>query len=150
MRLVPELRAPVVGQQAAPQPHQRAAASVRLGKQGDSTMTVQRIPYGEEEGFWGEIANQQPCHDCGVAKGAYHIPGCDAEKCPTCRNMAGHQGQLISCGCYDVQDGTLLLPKVNPAGRCLDHMPCNLQMAQAFTEVSVSRCPLCALRQTGG
>jgi hypothetical protein len=33
------------------------------------------------------------CHDCGIALGGKHHPGCDMEECPKCR------GQLISCGC---------------------------------------------------
>lgn len=33
------------------------------------------------------------CHDCGIAPGGYHHPGCDMEICPRCN------GQLISCDC---------------------------------------------------
>jgi hypothetical protein len=33
------------------------------------------------------------CHDCNVAAGGYHHPGCDAEECPRCG------GQIISCAC---------------------------------------------------
>lgn len=39
------------------------------------------------------------CHDCNVAVGGYHHPGCDMEECPRCG------GQLISCGCLDVEGG---------------------------------------------
>lgn len=39
--------------------------------------------------------HDQRCHDCNVAVGGYHHPGCDMERCPRC------QGQLISCGCLD-------------------------------------------------
>lgn len=35
------------------------------------------------------------CHDCNVAPGGAHHPGCDMERCPKCK------GQLISCGCLD-------------------------------------------------
>lgn len=40
--------------------------------------------YDDEEGR---------CHDCNVAYGGYHHPGCDWERCPFCG------GQLISCNC---------------------------------------------------
>lgn len=35
------------------------------------------------------------CHDCNVAPGGKHHPGCDMERCPICG------GQLISCGHLD-------------------------------------------------
>jgi hypothetical protein len=31
----------------------------------------QRIRYGEEQDDWG--ADREPCHDCGVTKGEFHI-----------------------------------------------------------------------------
>ena len=38
------------------------------------------------------------CHDCNIAHGSYHHPGCDMERCPRCG------GQLISCGCLDEEE----------------------------------------------
>lgn len=50
-----------------------------------------RIRYGSEEDDWG--ADDRPCHDCDAKKGKYHLPGCDVERCPRCKN------QVITCGC---------------------------------------------------
>jgi hypothetical protein len=49
------------------------------------------IPYGRESYFNSELPTR--CHDCGVAVGGVHHPGCDMEACPACH------GQLISCSC---------------------------------------------------
>jgi len=51
----------------------------------------QRIRYGEESDDWG--ADRQPCHDCAVIKGQFHVVGCDVERCPAC------DGQAIGCDC---------------------------------------------------
>ena len=53
---------------------------------------VGRIRYGDEVDDWG--ADNQPCHDCGVVKGQYHVFAmCDVERCPVC------DGQVIGCDC---------------------------------------------------
>jgi hypothetical protein len=48
--------------------------------------TFAPLPYRNEDGCGR-------CHDCHVATGGVHHPGCDMELCPRC----GHQ--LLSCGC---------------------------------------------------
>ena len=109
---------------------------------------MERIRYGDEEEDWG--ANKQPCGDCGVLKGQLHDLGCDVERCPKCRNIAGNRGQLISCGCFDfMPDGTLALPQVNCGGRCTDHLPDHPGVAAHFVEVDQRRCPICQMLTKG-
>jgi hypothetical protein len=50
-----------------------------------------QIPHGDKNDFLN--SDNPRCHDCNVAKGGLHHPGCDAERCPICR------GQIISCSC---------------------------------------------------
>lgn len=64
---------------------QRITECLRNGKR------AQRIRYGDEDDDWG--ANNHPCGDCGVQKGALHVPGCDVERCPSCG------AQMIGCDC---------------------------------------------------
>lgn len=48
-----------------------------------------RVPYDGPGEF---------CHDCNVAKGQLHHPGCDMERCPKCG------GQAIGCDCCAQDD----------------------------------------------
>ena len=43
-------------------------------------------------------ADSERCHDCNIAPGGFHHPGCCLERCPKCG------GQLISCGCLDDEE----------------------------------------------
>jgi hypothetical protein len=54
----------------------------------------QRIVAGPKGDQWP--LRDGRCHDCNVAPGGFHHPGCDAERCPRCGLQA------ITCTCpYD-------------------------------------------------
>jgi hypothetical protein len=57
---------------------------------------LQRIKYGSEVDDWN--AADQPCHDCRVFNGEFHVPGCDVEECPNCHE------QFLTCDCFDDED----------------------------------------------
>lgn len=53
------------------------------------------VAYGAEPGGG---AVRPRCGGCGVARGGHHHPGCDWQRCPSCR------GQMITCGCLFDED----------------------------------------------
>jgi|SRR6266478_4619754 len=52
----------------------------------------ERVRYGSEQQY-GPKVSRVPCHDCGAVRGEYHVPGCDMEECPGCREQA------LCCAC---------------------------------------------------
>jgi hypothetical protein len=52
----------------------------------------QRVRYGGETDDYGAGSGAR-CHDCNVAPGGLHHPGCDVERCPRCG------GQQVTCAC---------------------------------------------------
>lgn len=58
--------------------------------------TLAAVPY-RFDGDDGDLSHR--CHDCNIALGGHHHPGCDMERCPRCG------GQLIGCGCLDEEEG---------------------------------------------
>lgn len=54
---------------------------------------VPAVRYGDENDQFA--ANEPRCPDCGVARGGYHHPFCEVERCPRCH------GRLATCGCLD-------------------------------------------------
>ena len=59
--------------------------------------TMAAVPYAPDE-IIRTLPDGGRCHDCGIAPGGLHHPGCDMEQCPRCK------GQLISCGCLDKEE----------------------------------------------
>ena len=57
---------------------------------------VEMIAFGAEP---GARTLRLRCDDCGVARGGYHHPGCDMQRCPVCR------AQMMTCGCRFDEDG---------------------------------------------
>jgi len=58
---------------------------------------IPMIAFGSERGRAGK---GQRCGDCGVARGGFHHPGCDLQRCGACG------GQMLCCGCRFDEDGS--------------------------------------------
>lgn len=58
------------------------------------TETMVEFPDGtKREAILYHDEDGKRCHDCGIAPGGTHHPGCDWERCG---------GQLIACGCLSI------------------------------------------------
>jgi hypothetical protein len=57
--------------------------------------TIPRTRFGSEHDSWDA---SQPCHDCCVVRGEFHVPGCDVEEYPLCI------GQRLSCDCPFIEE----------------------------------------------
>lgn len=75
------------------------ALETALGLLETAEMQYERSEAQDGNAYWrsrSERSYAEPdhrCHDCGIAPGGFHHPGCDIEICPRCK------GQLISCDC---------------------------------------------------
>lgn len=56
---------------------------------------IEMVRWGDETGWRARTR----CHDCGVAPGALHHPGCDIQQCAVCGR------QMMTCGCRFDEDG---------------------------------------------
>ncbi len=70
---------------------ERIVAAQRIIQLEIGGVLLGRIRFGEEQD--DRAAEGQPCTDCRVERGEFHVPGCDAEECPNCHE------QLITCEC---------------------------------------------------
>lgn len=81
--------------------HKESPAEI-VAAQGITYLEVEgkrydRIKYGEEPGWLVVDPGfaEEPCHDCAILKGQYHLDGCDVEECPKCHRS------LLGCGCFE-------------------------------------------------
>src|SRR5687767_6155600 len=54
-------------------------------------LTRRRVKFRGTPGY-------RTCGDCGVPTNSFHHPGCDMERCPSCKRQA------MSCGCLEEED----------------------------------------------
>ena len=91
-------------------------AKVVIFSDGTSYTPIRWAPSIELDDFerlglrWKRDARRR-CHDCGVAAGGVHHPGCDQELCPKCN------GQLIGCDCSESVQARLVPADDEPCGK---------------------------------